>query len=684
MIYYEYTPMKKVLMISTLLLCSLVSLYSQDSAPEAVQGIIDLSVLGRENGLYPIRGIWGFHWHELLTEIPDIPGEWIKAPGNWASRGNHPARGYGSYTLVIEGLSEGKAYSLYVPEAVSAYRLFINGEEVSSNGRVGTDRKSSIPQFRPESITFSARGMRDEMVLQVSNYHYRKSGIWRNFYIGDPASIANFYTTKIVFASFLIGMMIFVSIYFLSFSFFRREEKAALFFGLLSLVFLFRLLTTGEQLLTHYFPAFPWELARRIEFLPFSLSAGFSMWYFYHLYPVEFNKKILIGYSWLAGALGAALILLPVRFSNYLIIPAEIILAAGLFYSFTVIIRASRERRHGSVIILVSMIALFISVINDILYSNQLIHTIYVSPMGFIFFMVSQSLMLSRRYAYSFRTIEDLTINLKDFNRSLSRFMPFRFFDYLNKDSVLELDSAVQNNITILYADIRSFTTLSEAMSAEENMESMKSFLSNVIPLIREGDGFADKYISDGLMALFPGSPDKALKTAVKLQGAVKDFNRQRHREGHPRLSLGIGLHSGGLLVGSLGSPEKAETSIISDTVNIARSMEKLSTEYGASIIISGNLYESLEKPDDFETRKLGTTVIKGKRSPISFHEVLEGLPESLKEIKVKTKPLFEEGLMNYDIMRYEEASALFKRVLESNPDDRAASIYLNLSLDRI
>ncbi|MDC7239956.1 MAG: adenylate/guanylate cyclase domain-containing protein [Spirochaetales bacterium] len=676
--------MKKQLLLLTMFFSCLFVLFSAEPHPIAKRGIIDLSVLGSGEDILPVKGVWGFHWNELLTEIPSVGGEWVKAPGNWAAAGDYPPQGYASYTLVLEGLKKGEIYTLYVPEAVSAYRLYLNGDLLSANGTVGRDRESSVPQFLPRCISFTARGIREEIVFQVSNFHYRKSGIWRNFYIGTPAEILRFYTTKIVFSSLLAGMMFFVTVYFLVFSIFRREERAAYYLALLSLVFFIRIITTGEQLLTFYFPLFPWELARRLEFLPFSASAGFSMWYFYHLFPVEFNKKVLHSYTALTLVLGAVLILMPVRLSNHLIVPAEAILAAGLLYSFSVIVKASMEKRNGAVIILVSMIALFVSVINDILYSNMLIHTIYVSPFGFIFFMVSQTIMLSRRYAYSFRTIEDLTVNLKDFNRSISRFLPFKFMEYLNKDSVVEVedDDPTLKKVTILYADIRSLTTLSEALSPEESLDAIKSFLSGVLPLIREADGFADKYIGDGIMALFPESPDKALKTAVKLQEAVKIFNRNRRKEGTPRLSMGVGLHSGGLMVGSIGSPDQAETGIISDSVKLAHTMEEMTSRYGASIIVSSDLFVSLEKPEAFESRNLGTTIVKGKRDPIGIIEIFDSLSDDELKLKKDTKPLFEEGLMNYEIMRFEEAAVLFHRVLKANPDDGAAAYYLNNCLE--
>jgi adenylate cyclase len=691
-IEYSYTiiivcykaMIKKIILVTVILFSFLFPLSADEVLPIAVKAVINLSGIDENPDVIALQGEWGFHWNQLLRNSINITDTFMSVPGNWADEGLYPVSGFTSYSLELRGLSSGNEYGLYVPETISAYNLYLNGLLLSSNGTVGKDRESSVPVFSPRTVIFEASEDSDKLILQVSNFHYRKSGLWRDLYIGTPPVLLSYYQKKLILEAFLIGLMAFVTIYHLSLYIFRKEERAEFYFGLICLVFLLRLLTTGEQLLTYLIPTFPWEIARRMEFLPFSAASAFAVWYFYSLYPFEFNTKFLKIFTIIISVLGFIFIGLPVRISNHFIIVGELLLFSGLIYSIIVVIRALKQKRNGALMILVSIGFLFITVINDILYSNQIIRSVYAAPLGFIFFIVSQSLILSRRYAYSFRTIEDLTVNLKDFNKSLSRFVPFQFLEYLNKNSILEVELGDQTlkTMTILFADIRSFTTLSEVMTPEENFKFLNSFLSQVVPVIREGGGFVDKFIGDGIMALFPESTDNALQTAVNLQLAVHRYNEARSRAGYIDICLGIGLHTGSLMLGTIGEMDRMETTVISDTVNVASRMEQLSKQYGASIIISDDMYQSLEHPDEFEIRKLGSTIVKGKRHPIIVLEILDSLPRAEKEKKIKSRELFEQGIILFETLRIKEAREKFHKVLNIYPADKASSLFISKCIE--
>jgi len=674
--------MKKsfVYYILILIFLPIMSIYGSTIFPKAEKGIIDLSFMQRSRVLVPLDGEWGFHWKNLLIEIPAKEQSWINVPGNWAATDVYPVSGYATYTLRLKGLVPGTMYEFYIPESISAYRMFLGGSEIASNGTVGMDRMTSRPSFRPETVLFKAESSSYELILQVSNFHYRKSGIWRSFYIGHPHELTSYRLRKIILETFLIGLITFVSISHLSLYFFRNEEKPELFFGLICLIFLFRLLTTGEQLLTYFIPHFPWEMARRMEFLPFSGASGLMVFYFRSLYPIEFNIKYLKIYLIGASLFMFIFLILPVRISNNFIPLGELYLFAGIIYCLVITLRAFKAKRNGALLILVSVGIVFISVLNDILYSNQIIQSIYMAPLGFVVFIITQSLMLSRRFSYSFRTIENLTVNLKDFNKSLSRFVPFQFLEYLNKESILQVELGDQalKNMTILFADIRSFTTLSEVLTPEENFRFLNSFLSQVVPVIREGGGFVDKFIGDGIMALFPNATDNGIKTAINMQLAVQKYNEARKRAGYIDIKLGVGVHRGSLILGTIGETDRMETTVISDTVNVASRMEMLTKQYGASIIISKDMYLSLENPEEINVRNLGSAKVKGKRNLISLYEVLDGLPPREFELKQETKKIFEEGVMLFEALKINEARISFHQVLNRNPSDTASSFFIS------
>ncbi len=665
----------------TILITALISgLFPIQSQEQAEQGILHHTEMHiRKNGFIPLKGEWDFFWKDF-AEAGEIRNnsQPIMVPGNWAENKTFPAEGYGTYRIQLRDLVPGQIYSLYVPEMLTAFKIFHNDQELGANGVIGKTRNQSVPEFLPFTVDFTARN-ENTLTIWVSNFHYRKSGIWRNIFLGTPSSIHKMRQNRMLLDMFLFGVLLFVSVYHIAIYIFRKEENAQLYFGLICLIIAIRIISTGEQLLAYAVPALPWEITRRLEFSPFALAPILLPLYMKSLFPSE-TKQWHIRVSRFIGIItGGLFFILPVRISNKAILHAEIILVLVLLYSIYVITRAVINKRIGSYMILSAMFILLLTSLNDVFYSNQIFQTFYMSQIGFIIFIIMQAVMLTRRYAYSFKTIENLTLNLKDFNSSLSRFVPFQFLEYLNKGSILEvfLGDQVHKNMTILFADIRSFTTLSENMTPEENFRFLNSFLSNVVPVIREENGFVDKFMGDGIMALFPESPDHALKAAVSLQNAVLDYNRNRDRAGYRMIKLGIGIHTGGIMLGTIGEHDRMETTVISDTVNIASRMEEMTKTFGASIIISKQTYQILENPDEYHYRYLGPVEVKGKKNEIEILEVLDGLSREEFEKKDKTREIFTDSV-NYFIQgNYAKSLLGFHKVLESNPDDKGASYFI-------
>ena len=191
-------------------------------------------------------------------------------------------------------------------------------------------------------------------------------------------------------------------------------------------------------------------------------------------------------------------------------------------------------------------------------------------------------------------------IELSKINIAYGRFVPREFLRFLERESIVDvrLGDQVLKEMSILFADIRSFTTLSEGMSPEENFNFLNSYLSRVGPVIRNRRGFIDKYIGDAVMALFPESADDALQAAIAIQKEVAIYNRYRQKSGYRAIAIGIGLHRGSLMLGTIGEEQRMESTVISDAVNLASRLEELTKVYGVSILISGAMLLGIEEPD--------------------------------------------------------------------------------------
>src|SRR5919199_4224469 len=270
-------------------------------------------------------------------------------------------------------------------------------------------------------------------------------------------------------------------------------------------------------------------------------------------------------------------------------------------------------------------------------------------------------------------------IHLSKINIAYSRFVPREFLRFLDKESIVDvqLGDQVHKEMTILFSDIRDFTSLSENMSPKENFNFINSYLSRVGPVIRNHNGFIDKYIGDAIMALFSESAQNALKAAIAMQQQVSLYNTHRHTIGYPSIAIGVGLHTGSLMLGTVGEKERMDTTVIADAVNLASRLEGLTKLYGAGIVISEQTLSRLDEQQAFSCRFLGRVRVKGKKAPVAVFEVYDGDPQPLIELKMQTRADFEQGVYLYHQEQFAQAQAIFQQVLQTNEQDKAARLYI-------
>ncbi|MCL1467532.1 adenylate/guanylate cyclase domain-containing response regulator [Argonema galeatum] len=281
----------------------------------------------------------------------------------------------------------------------------------------------------------------------------------------------------------------------------------------------------------------------------------------------------------------------------------------------------------------------------------------------------------------AFRALTTIETSKKELERiaaASARFVPREFLRFLQKESIVDarLGDSVQAEMTIMFADIRSFTSMSENLSPKENFDFLNEYLSRVGPVIRQHNGFIDKYIGDGIMALFPHTADDAVKAAIEMQKQVVLYNYHRQSSGCAPIAIGIGLHTGSLMLGTIGESERMESTVISDAVNLASRMEGLTKFYGAGIVITRQTVSYLDNSEKYKYRFLDRVKVKGKQAPVSVFEIYEAEPESLASLKTQTKTDFEQGIVLYYQQKYAQAQQLFERVLQVNEQDNAARLY--------
>ncbi|NEP09187.1 MAG: response regulator [Symploca sp. SIO2C1] len=270
-------------------------------------------------------------------------------------------------------------------------------------------------------------------------------------------------------------------------------------------------------------------------------------------------------------------------------------------------------------------------------------------------------------------------IQLAKVNTAYSRFVPNEFIRLLGHESILDvkLGDHVKKEMAILFSDIRSFTTLSEQMSPEENFAFINSYLKMVVPAIRNHNGFIDKYIGDAVMAVFHQQAEDALLAAIEMQKQVLRYNCDRVADGKVPIAIGTGIHVGSLMLGTVGEEQRMEETVISDAVNVASRLEGLTKIFGSTVIFSEKILIELEDPTQYKYRFLGKVPVKGRKDAISVFEAFEGEAPEIIELKVKTRIDFELGINFYYDRKFTEGTEMFERVLKKNQADKAAQLYL-------
>ena len=291
-----------------------------------------------------------------------------------------------------------------------------------------------------------------------------------------------------------------------------------------------------------------------------------------------------------------------------------------------------------------------------------------------------ESAMLYERNIREVREREEAILRIHEVTK---KFVPSEFIRSLGKESLTDvmLGDLVEKNVTVLFTDIRDFTNLSEKMTPEENFRFVSSFNARLGPIIRSNRGFINQYLGDSIMALFPESPEDALKAAIAMQEAVYELNLQRKSEGLPLIKAGIGMHTGPLIMGITGDEHRLDAATISDTVNTAARIESLTKHYASPLLLSSETLHQIIDSNKYQFRHLGKVLLKGKNNLLNIIECMNGNTEEIRNKKISSIPQFDKAMRCYQEQQFENAIVLFRDILAVDPGDDTANIFMQKAL---
>ncbi len=238
-----------------------------------------------------------------------------------------------------------------------------------------------------------------------------------------------------------------------------------------------------------------------------------------------------------------------------------------------------------------------------------------------------------------------------------------------------------RKTLTVLFSDVRNFSTISEGLDPQQLVGLMSEYFDAMTEKIVANQGLVDKYIGDAVMSVFgaplPMAPEdqafNACKTGLEMVESARVLGKDWEQRGHAALAIGVGVNTGEMVIGNMGSQTHFNYTVMGDEVNIGSRLEQLTKMFRAAVIISGQTRELVA--DRVGTRELDLVVVKGRSQPVAIYEVLglEPLPESVSRMA----RIFESGLAAYRQRRWDDAIALFEESLELRPEDGPSSLFI-------
>ncbi len=279
--------------------------------------------------------------------------------------------------------------------------------------------------------------------------------------------------------------------------------------------------------------------------------------------------------------------------------------------------------------------------------------------------------------------IEDISSE-KRLKSTMSRYMSKEVADQLLEGGEAVLGGKVQR-VSVLFSDIRSFTTVAESIGAKETVSMLNEYFEEMVDVIFRNKGILDKYIGDAIMALFgapfntPHDPDHAVATANEMMVTLRYLNQRRRAKGKDPIDIGVGISTGDVVVGNIGSPKRMEYTAIGDSVNLASRLEGATKVYGVKILMSE--FTARDIASAWRTREVDMMRVKGKLQPAAVCEALDHHDEESFPNMEFTLEHYNRGLEFYKKREWSAAVKAFQAALQANPKDKPSKIHLDRCL---
>ncbi len=669
----------------------ILALFVQSIAMNSYCNIVNLdSVLTTSDKAQGIVGNFPFFWKEFVTS-EDLTEEYIKenavkmqTPGNWNSikiDGKRlSGKGYGTLVIPVIPPKEATKLAVKLPAIRTAYALYLDSTLITQVGTPGTTQDSSSIHFETKAISLPLQTEPFNLIFHISNFENNKGGPWKLIYIGTERAIFRLRNISLSYDLFFIGFsLLFIFIYKTSYPFIinRYEKRVLNSLTIFTAAMLLRTSLTGERFLYSLLPDVSSLIMVKLEYISFFV-AGCMFHIFVH-YSFRKWSSVRFKNILLYGTLIYCIIVLltPLSTNSRIIASYQVVIFFTMAYQITLAFRSRQELGQKSFILLISILTLFITAIHDITGAHGVAVAVSLAPLGNMIVILLQTLLLSMEHAALYFQKVSMAQRLVEINATLNCFLPLKILNIL-ETSPDSIHSGIQKecNLTVLVADIRQFTTLSERMSPEMTFSFINRFHSETIPIISAHNGFINNFVGDAFVAVFPHSPEDAVKAAIEIQTHISSGELFSPYMLEKNIKLGIGIEHGQSTLGIIGGKIRMENVLLGHSFTVASQLENLTKQLGSSILITENICNQLPA-NLYETRYLG--IKKSQSLQFALHELFVEIDSPDTKRKQRTQEKVERAVQFMD--KDEFASA--KEILNTIPreiieHDRAIAYLIN------
>lgn len=365
-----------------------------------------------------LNGEWEMYWSKLInpTQISEFNSitDYVRIPGYWNKTNNSlPSSGYCTYRKVIPNNFKTEYLGIKIYKIHSAYKLWVNGEQLALQGKVSKRANTSVPKTNMVLIPFSCQESEIEIVIQVSNYHHRNGGIAKQIVIGEYKSVFRSFIKDIAIDLIIFGFIMVMAIYHFILFYYHKNKTTYLFFALFCFAMSFQIFFSSGDLICFIFPNLSWDVAYKMEYLLLYISLPLFTEFAFRVFSKDYSFKIVRSIVAISALFVAFVVATPTKVFSYSLPAFEIFAAVSIIYVVYQAIRCLQLKRKHSIIFLSAFVIMGASAIIHIISNEFFYEQIEPIPIGVTLFILFQAFLLARQSSKAYLKLDYQATELK-------------------------------------------------------------------------------------------------------------------------------------------------------------------------------------------------------------------------------------------------------------------------------